>query len=759
MISPKRIALLISIFIFSGCQKSIDQYDSSSAPRSEKTVEGPKFQKPFEPTNPDAGKDIDLLEERDLTAEEISQITRENSLKPIVYGEGASGITLKMELREAKDILSPPFYGPDSDGVAAYGEGIVVDWRMNAPRVPEVIVVQTSYTGSLRLPEPYGDIRMQQSVGVFFGSDPLGNDLIRDLYNKLEGADEKFDCLAARKCEVARSPDYFAFVLPKMIIFLSSDNKHNFFRAILREGFSPGKLANDFDLIRGEFLFANEEGVLTGEKIGLGASWGELKEKSEADSHTEVLSSLFLKQVEGVGIGITKSQFDRDYKEPDGAEKVRIANVFGDYNNVRIRGKLVEWIFAPLGLDVELRFVDEKSSPGKSDTDKAVDQAAKAEAKANGEAEEDDSEEEEALLLNTHFPARGNVDAAKIAIRKLADLVSNEIAEELGLSDPKKASEFMTYKRIKGLNKTGPYKTFSAEIGYFSNRKLFGREFRISLSVNSGSLSYVAEDIVDPFASKVLPSRVLPIVVGKDDLGSGGYKLGDTLTITDIDEARNEATLFKGSKESRVGYVADSALAVAYMDTVGKTGESYQNQEVIYSPLGIRIGAHMVQQGRDSNGRLVKLLQVNSLTTEDNQGAVLNVCGIPKFSVRFGAKDSEVESSIQEAVISANARREEVVEKVKANVAAGKSPGDGLTEEDISFFQFRGCKYFKPVDANGTSVTSALYFPEQRMKLFMEDRELVGVTIYNKPEELLKALKSSDSGDSQAAAKGEQNVN
>ncbi|MEZ4752583.1 MAG: hypothetical protein R3B54_18695 [Bdellovibrionota bacterium] len=49
---------------------------------------------------------------------------RENSLKPILYGEGAAGISFKTTLNVAKELLSKPFYGPQaSDGLTAYNEG------------------------------------------------------------------------------------------------------------------------------------------------------------------------------------------------------------------------------------------------------------------------------------------------------------------------------------------------------------------------------------------------------------------------------------------------------------------------------------------------------------------------------------------------------------------------------------------------------------------------------------------------------------
>ena len=125
-----------------------------------------------QPTNPDGGKVPGKVS--DLDPEESAKRKAKHEILPIEFGVGVAGITMQTTQDEARDILSPA--RGEFQGFEIYDEHIRVQWNRANPPKPEAIVIDDGYPGELTLPEPYGKLRVGQSLkSVISSEDDLVN--------------------------------------------------------------------------------------------------------------------------------------------------------------------------------------------------------------------------------------------------------------------------------------------------------------------------------------------------------------------------------------------------------------------------------------------------------------------------------------------------------------------------------------------------------------------------------------------------------
>ncbi|MDQ3233236.1 MAG: hypothetical protein M3Q07_15575 [Pseudobdellovibrionaceae bacterium] len=121
------------------------------------------------PTRPEGG----VVEGKSqiLDPEEAERRRNKNMIEPIVFGKSVGGITMKMPYSEVFNTLV--YYG-SRDGIDIFQEHIVVAWSAGADPVPFQVGVQEGYAGTLKLPEPYGEISLgQQMAGKIANQDEL----------------------------------------------------------------------------------------------------------------------------------------------------------------------------------------------------------------------------------------------------------------------------------------------------------------------------------------------------------------------------------------------------------------------------------------------------------------------------------------------------------------------------------------------------------------------------------------------------------
>ena len=201
---------ITSLFLMS-CSGTIQQYSKGT---SKANPDRTMYDVPpplTEPSYLDGG--LSVYQNPELSEGEKDVQTRKNSLAPIDYQSGSAGnINIQTTYEESLDIL----HLSNINGVYYfYEENLVVAWREDAPRVPNVIIVLNGYQESMDFGSWMGANQRYKKMGQSFadyfslGVEDVQKDektifFITSLYKYLENTDE--DCLESRKMPAFYKP-------------------------------------------------------------------------------------------------------------------------------------------------------------------------------------------------------------------------------------------------------------------------------------------------------------------------------------------------------------------------------------------------------------------------------------------------------------------------------------------------------------------------------------------------------------------------
>lgn len=491
----------------------------------------------------DGDQDVDLVGPN-LSQEEQDRRRRENSRQPIVYGQGASHISFETTILESQNILSRPFFGPDADGFAAYDESIYVDWRTEAPRVPDAIYVNTGYLGELELPTPLRNFRMGMELREFFPpTDPFGLQFLKTLYQVLEGVDSGYDCLLEQTCRaITGEEQYILFRLPRAIFLFSKDDRNTLYRIVLLRYIDPGLFANDFDLLTGRFVMSEET------ELKIGQPWGAAREASTVDSETETLTRSFRKDFEGVSIGLSRSHFLRDYREPTEDEIFQSVSLFSPgRNRIQVGGQYVV-VSSGDGLNIDLAF---SSIRPPISTELELPDVLLGWVDEGGEGIERALGEREArrqmvgnlvgLLAPTALQPQmqsliGRTQLQKDLIQKLSDLLLARL-EEQAKDNPQQ----VIARRVRGFHNDREGRSFSTTLVSYDPVANQGRHYFVSINERDGTMVFATGLFNNQFDPYIVPTLNQPIRAG--NFGVSGLRLGDVVQLKDLDVGKGEATV------------------------------------------------------------------------------------------------------------------------------------------------------------------------------------------------------------------------
>ena len=202
---------------------------------------------------------------------EVAKLQAENLQKPILYGIGGGGVSIDNTFEESKTLLTPPEFGPISDGRTWYNEQIMVSWKLDGSRKPRFVAFLSGYKGTLDAGS-FGQIGMQTKWLSYKGGNPEegAKKLIVELHRELEQVpDPNYNCLESTKykrCTLDYGGDgqtNFVMIFPGIQILVAKSEFQIGIMLVPRNS-EPGLLANRFDVLSGSILVPKKDPFLLG---------------------------------------------------------------------------------------------------------------------------------------------------------------------------------------------------------------------------------------------------------------------------------------------------------------------------------------------------------------------------------------------------------------------------------------------------------------------------------------------------------------
>ncbi len=238
-------------------------------------------------------------------------------------------------------------------------------------------------------------------------------------------------------------------------------------------------------------------------------------------------------------------------------------------------------------------------------------------------------------------------------------------------------------------------RTYSGFVINYDARAAKGRIISFGFSDRSKQFSFVSvSDALNPSDKVIIPALMKPYNAGEATFA--GFKLKDRIRLKDIDLGRKEATVALPGDAGleRVAYVDSTTLEVSYD---GAKREFQTQTAVSVGSLGVRLGLVPVS-GADGE------YEIASVGSE--AAKVSNLCGIEGLDAVVGEE--------------ANA----LLARLRKAVADRKEKHKGFE-----------CRYFQVNDRRDTGRLAHLFFADQKLKLSFEERELVLISVYDRPSE------------------------
>ncbi len=613
------LALLLSTTLLVSCSDTPQQYVQNGPPKVDRG-DGSQI-----PTKGDI-----LIPE--LPTKNEDDLVRAESLQPILYGKGAAGITLKTTFKEAQKILSTPSFGPrPGDGLTLYRSGMIIFWRADEPRIPEAILLRAGYRGSLEAPAPVGPMALGSEFSKHF-TDPTGEGFIVQLYNLFENMKPEFNCLKAALCSIEVTDEEIIFLMPKLQLLFSKDLKE-LFVILVKDEVAKGNLDNDFDVLNGSFT-SEAEDPANNVTLSVGETWEALKAKIGTDTDPSVSTKSFGKNFDGVFLGLSKSHYEREYRLPEGSERLTGVTVFNGFiRKLKLNDQYVKLNVEKGAVAVSLVSLEEAMK-----IEEAVQQAL-----ASGTKPADIKEK----LLDLNPELKGDERAQLDLLHKLTALIE----EQLKAQNP----GAKTLTQLSGLYKNSDKKEVVGSVLVVGEKP---KSIAFKIRQETGNLAYVDSSLLtDPLNKRVLPAIAEPMqAIGKS---LAGFTLGETVKVTDIDAGRLEATI----EGARGDYSPKAILRARY---VGEDSPRLHQVELLnVSDLGVKLGVVKTSAEKP------ELRTIVSISTSAQVAPVVGVCGLASFNPTATMQDTNFMSSLKDAISKgANAKCDYVVEKDSTGIGS-----------------------------------------------------------------------------------------
>ncbi len=703
----------VLIMLGAGCSKSPESYNRPAQPAPPVPFDSGKAV----PTDKDLQK-AEFVEVGGVTktaleviTEPISDEATEGSFafdakvqvgarRPIIYKQGAGGITFDTTLTESEEILVKPEYGPTATGDSVYREGLRIFWRNEEPRTPSLIVIWPTYLGELTLPAPHSALKMSAELGpkgAEFGHGGYeintkkgAEQLSIDYYNLFEGKDSSYNCIAEQTCNVNwgdLSQKYFLFEIPGKMIWNVSKDRFVLFIMLLID--PKPTIALPLDLATGSFVVSETE------QLSLGQDFQTVEEQLKnildidgSDINTSVFADTFARQYDGTQLSFLKTTFDRKSLQPLPTDTLISSVVWDGYPEVLVLGKQGIMV-SETPNDVDLRLVPMADLANAQNTESL-----------------------------REVPLNIRLGLQKINVKSFVEKMRVFLEKELKTMNPSAtvASRFVGAFDDKKVNQyTGQIVVYNSalDLGYFIQ---FGAEeengnmtsaavLGLGKSLSSAD-SLIWKNFNSPIEKAVGPMPLLSLVDGKELTDAqgvlltkedklphftqlSGFAIGDQVEVRDWDLGRSEGTIRVTSATSgqlgdmRASYVDRGTIMAAY-DVEKAMPQSAALVNV--GTLGVTLGLNFISETED-----VRTYKVMSVTSSLNMSSIKDLCGQSQWAPAFGMSSRQF---LQEVALLQN------------------------------------CGYLPSTDAGDTGRLVEVYFPQDRIRLNFDQQELVSVTIY-----------------------------
>lgn len=629
---------------------------------------------------------VDPNQPKPKTPAELEELKQANLRKPIIYGVGAGGIDMDTTFAESKDLLTPPFRGPFANGLALYDEQLIVIWKDEGERKPQLIIPIRGYLGKLSAGK-FGNLDFQTKFKDYKGDKPEQGAarLIRELYLELENPDDKnYDCLTTGQCSLIYGTidqANMVMIFPGAVFLIA---KEEFQLAEIRivRYVKPGQLANNLDIISGDILVPNEK------PFSLGQTYKEIFARLQpeillpnpeipgaqtANVPTENLSPEIYVRTDfigyswsGVWYSFHRSNFSLEVataEETDRAKTVEVSPMFP----------------SPLTVSGARILLDDSS----------------------GElvfSLEQGNESEEilanALTMNRVIPQKRSMEY----MEKFNALITAELSKKYD----------QVTARLDGFqNPEKIHREITSVIQAFNSSDLRGVRIIFRLNEEQEKLAFFSISQLDttlkPLDALTLPPAPNDLVLTKDVFADlDGIRLNDAVLLTDIDAlGRQEATIQYFSAQNpaannlveRTIYIEQGVFEEPDENRLKPRVQSFVQVGGSGTVLGLKTVASDVGMA---------MARVVSVSTSNIYGKIQGICGLnPDFHLKIGMTDEEVLGRLLEAI-------------------AAKQAADPAYK----------CDHLKIRDNGSLGFIKEIYFPKERLVLTFSNRGLSTVSIY-----------------------------
>ena len=734
------LTLSIPLLIIVGCTDAPKQYGTETPPAVN----------PSE-IRPDMEHKIEISGDLFQNTKDNDSFTRENSLKPIYYKEkmknkegdeilvnGAAGILMTGAFQEdvsttfekAEAMMEKTSWTRNyiNGSMYVYPSGIVVLWRKGTPRVPVFIQLQTSYQGALKVPGEIGELKFKREYTQFFTENEegkLGQSFITKLYNALNEKDSAFNCLNPGSgippaCRVLVRPAEIVFIWPGFVIAFAKDRKTLFFMSLSR-AVNNGNLSSEFDLTKGTLL-VDPENLDSPENIKLGDTWGGTYEKlnknikegePEVNSLTSQFKDFFLKDFTGISLGINKSEFGRTYIEPDSGEILSGIEIAGGFQKlIRVNSNYIEIVNSEIGfefLSVPRVMFKLRSLWSSEDPQKFIEGLKKSTSSLVPLSVEQiyqilnhylvkEFESSDPFGPSFKKPVEHNYLSVGTAIdgeekqQKFVGELTKLLTENIATSE----GDVILAKK-SGFHKNTSQKTFKSAVVQYDQANDKGKLISFDFSQESGQLDSILVALwSNQFNKLVIPAIQKPLEDNGEPVSSlAGFELGSSLTISEIDSGRYEATVHYKKDDysmvSRAQYNKNDNLDVVAVDGDRARKKGIKVHSLLFGDIDVKVSVVPHPTEKDT-------FTIVGVATDWQIAGIGKLCGVT-LNAALGMKDSEFQTTLSEALKSAKVNPKDCFRAYKSEVEPSR---------------------------NGI-----YYFPNEGVAIGFDNRELTTVFIYS----------------------------
>lgn len=601
-----------------------------------------------------------------------------NGKQPIVFngvspGQNTiAGVRFNLSYDEASAILSTAYTAGCGDYYGDYYlENLCMKWSSEEPRRLLRVLVLDGYLGQIEFPAPIGKVSMKAELGSVFTKDvgPLGEELLKKTYNKFFEKEEAYDCLATNKCQATIYNQYINWIMPNVTVVFSKDRKV-LIQMIMDQEVQPGDFASPLDLVKAQI---NVEA--TGKILKLGDNWGTVQDNlsSEKNPVTLLETTSFRKDFVGMVARVNRKgiyspeEFKVEIQEPTSEDIFNGFTVYSNYSQpIMINEKYVRVMYSNAS-GIDLK----DGVPFWYDANQVKVELVKTKPSADE-------------MLTVRMDRFGkNIEIQKNILTQLAALLKSEF-ESL-------SNKAVVSQRFTGLNaKQAPNKNMNVRTSYFDPGTGRGVFVYIGVSYNSAGFVYGVSLDEDPLTPSVMATLGTPVDVTTDDVA--GISLGSSVKIDKIDRARNEAFVTVNGKSLRAEIDLFNSTSVSYEEGVS----NLQNM-VSLSAGGIFIG---ISPNTEINEKTTSLEgEIIYVSSSRNDKGITKLCG---------------SDHIFKIGMTLQAFQRELREQIKLNMVPGGT----------------ACSVFSRPDEAGDGEARTFYFPDQKVKVYFDERALAGVAKY-----------------------------